>query len=129
MIQRSTVPFAVAAGEDGNDHIGRVVTGVEAVTLATPADYPRGVVAYADENNVGVVRDGVVEAYFGAAYDPATDSALLTQDDNGRLIEATDGTWVIAEYYDGGAVTAPEAAAGTAVRRVIVRPPVLLPEA
>lgn len=123
--------FGVATGKDGNDFIGRVVTGVATVDLSADAstEYPRGIVAHASEDSVGVVQSGVVEAYFGAAYDPDADTELLASDANGRLKAAVAGDWVCAEYYDGGEVTAPEAVAGTAVRRVIARPPTLLPAA
>lgn len=123
--------FDVAAGKDGNDFIGRVVTGVATVDLSADAaaEYPRGIVAHASEDSVGVVQSGVVEAYFGEAYDPATDTELLASDANGRLKAAGPLDWVCAEYFDGGAVSVAEAAAGTAIRRVIARPPTLLPAA
>lgn len=127
MHARQELSFPVASGKDGNDFIARAVAGVDAVDLGTAGAYCRGIVAHADVADVGVVREGVVEAEFGAAYDPASDSALLASNGTGQLIEAAAGDWIVAEYYDGGEVTADEIAAGPTLRRVIVRSPAIVP--
>lgn len=132
--------YKVKSGVDGNTLMGLVVKheaaadgtveGATVKTAKTVNDFPAGIVAEAEKNYVGVCSSGLVDAYFGAAYDPAADGKLLTFDGNSKLIAAVAGDMAVADYYSGGEVTAADITAGglATVRKVrVLGTPFIIP--